>query len=214
MTRFEDRLELELEAVVAENAPGEPARRRPWLGWKPYLALAGLVTVGATAIAVTGMIHPTTPAWAIEKTGEGTVRITFNELEDAAGLEKALTKLGIRSEVSFVPPGHSCAIGTPGYQAGDDEPVVPIYNEGSAIELRYGPQEADETFVLTVTRQDLDHGTIAIVRPSSGSKTPTSEGASVWTIAAANAVGPVTPCELSDGSLKTVVRESASAERK
>ncbi|MBM7785952.1 hypothetical protein [Tenggerimyces flavus] len=185
MTRFEDKLELELEAVVAENAAPAPKRRR--FGWKPRIALVGAVAAAATAIAVSGVVQPASPAWAVEKTGDDTVRIKFIELRDPDGLEQALAKLGIRSEIAFVPYGRRCAH-KPGQKFDPDGPVDIVPGESEhwdSIELRYRPQRPDQTVVLRLA----DHRS--------------SSSALVSSLSFYNVIGPVSPCEMLGGTDET-----------
>ncbi len=182
MTRFEDKLELELEAVVAENvAPApKPARRRGF-GWKPRIALVGAVAAAATAIALSGAVQPTNPAWAVEKTGDGTVRIKFKEFEDPEGLEKALAELGIRSELSFLPVGKRCSVNGDG-KADPEQPITVEDDLGQhgSIELRYVPQRPDQTLVMRFYEGDGVKRAVTI-------------------LSFKNVLGRVSPCDVVDG---------------
>lgn len=179
MTRFEDKLELELEAVVAENVAPTPVRRR--FGWKPRVALVGALAAAATAVAVSGVVQPTNPAWAVEKTGDGTVRIKFNEFENPEGLEKALAELGIRSDLAFLPVGKRCSVNGDG-KADPEVPVNVVDDLGpsDSIELRYVPQRPDQTLVMRFYEGDGVKRAVTILSFN-------------------NVLGPVSPCEVVDG---------------
>jgi hypothetical protein len=180
MTRFEDRLELELEAVVAENPAPAPARRR--FGWKPRMALVGAVATAAAAVAVSGIVQPASPAWAVEKTDEGVVTVTFKEFEDPEGLENALAKVGLRAAIVFVPHGkmRDCEGSAPD----ETDPATPVTvrpdGERSTLELHYRPQRSDQTVAIQLwigPATDHERGHFVSIRYQ-------------------NVLGPVARCEL------------------
>lgn len=191
--RFEDKLELELEAIVAENAAPTPTRRR--FGWKPRVAVIGAVAAAATAIAVSGLVEPSSPAWAVEKAGDGVVRITINEMKDPEGLEKALAELDIRADITFVPYGKTCKdevrdkrdpeapitvdLGRLGHQGNVS---VLQADAGNVFEIRYRPQRADQTAAILL-----------------GEGAARTEGGLWFLVSLRNVLGPVAPCELVDG---------------
>ena len=77
-----------------------------------------------------------TPAYAVEQTGDGDVVVTVHRLDDAAGLEKALSAQGVDAEVSYDADGNqgptSVGIGPDGKPVvGDELPPPP---EGGTIE--------------------------------------------------------------------------------
>lgn len=114
---FQTRLLAELRDVVAERAtrpgtePGAPGvrqrRRRP----SPIAVAAGLAvpTLAATAALLT--LDGGSPAYAVIPQADGAVSVTVSRLEDAEALEQALSREGVRADVSYTRPGMLCAPG-------------------------------------------------------------------------------------------------------
>ncbi|MEV0345899.1 hypothetical protein AB0H88_09030 [Nonomuraea sp. NPDC050680] len=69
-----------------------------------------LVAAGVAAVAaITPLIVGTgTPAFAVTKSSDGTIRVTVNELRDPAGLEAELGEAGIKADVTFLAPRMRC----------------------------------------------------------------------------------------------------------
>jgi len=114
-SNFEEKLLDELKTVVAQQGaeqevPTDSAPRSP--GWRraPRLVV-GAVAVLAAAAAVlvfnSGSSN-TSKAFAVEPQDGGGVTIKIYSPEDAAGLEGALGEAGIRSQVTWLPPGMTC----------------------------------------------------------------------------------------------------------
>lgn len=116
-TEFARRLRAELKAIVAERgaaadpgsspatAPG-PRRRRSL-----RLALAGLaaLAVAAVVLVVSSGSGDTARAFAVEPLQGGGVAIKIYSLEDAAGLEAALARAGIPSQVDWLKAQTTCS---------------------------------------------------------------------------------------------------------
>lgn len=112
---FEERLLEELKTVVAERAAEQklaagtgtppPHRRRG-----PRLAFAAAaVCAAAIAMLILNSGSTDTPrAFAVEPQDGGGVKISVYSAEDAPGLEAALAEAGIRSQVTWLPPGMTC----------------------------------------------------------------------------------------------------------
>jgi hypothetical protein len=115
---FEERLLVRLKAVVAEGgasaaAAGEPIaagpgprRRRPL-----RLVLAGAVALAVAAVIfiVSSGSGDTTRAFAVEPQAGGGVAIKIFGLEEAAALEAALERAGIRAQIDWLPAQTTCA---------------------------------------------------------------------------------------------------------
>lgn len=99
-------------ALVDAVSPGSQDLR-PATGWRrrgPRLALGAAMTVAAIAVALIASAGGDNPpaAFAVEPQEGGGVTIKVYSLSDAAGLEAALEKAGIRSQVTWLPAGKIC----------------------------------------------------------------------------------------------------------
>jgi microcompartment protein CcmK/EutM len=103
--RFEERLLVELEAVVAARptpATPEPTpRRRP----RARVAVAGTVgAVALTAVAIVSGSGSAPPAaYAVQPQAGGEVAVSINSLSDPAGLSRSLHAAGIPAVVDYRP---------------------------------------------------------------------------------------------------------------
>jgi hypothetical protein len=107
-----------LEAIRAEQAgiPAPAAARRPGYGhgrtalrWPAMLAGAAAVAACA-ALAVTALVpgrtghHPgriQLAAWTVQRDPGGLIKVTINDLRDAAGLQSTLRADGVPANVEF-----------------------------------------------------------------------------------------------------------------
>ncbi|MDN3352080.1 hypothetical protein [Actinomadura sp. DC4] len=114
LSAFEEHLLTELRHVVAARPADEPApmpgpaTRRP----RRRLVLAGGAVIVATA-AVTvadpsllGM-H-TSPAYAVERDPDGSIRISINDYRDPKGLQRRIDSFGVKAAVDYLPAGMTC----------------------------------------------------------------------------------------------------------
>lgn len=107
---FEGRLLTRLKAVVAERGAADAGATPPEPGWRRPSRLA---LVAATLVAVAILVFSSggdnpSKAFAVEPQKGGGVTIKIYGLEDAAGLERALEKAGIRAQVTWLPAGMTC----------------------------------------------------------------------------------------------------------
>lgn len=117
---FENRLLLELRALVAEAPAGTPAVASSSRRRQPRLAvLAGAVAVVAVSAAagIPLLSGGTTPAYAVSRNQDGSVTVEVASLKDAAGLEQKLREAGIPAVVQYLPPGKACEQPWPGTAA-------------------------------------------------------------------------------------------------
>ena len=98
LDQFESALLTELRRYAAEQpAPAPvPVRRRRRLA---AVSLTGLAAGTAAVVALTTLGG--SPAYAVNTNADGDVVVTVHRLDDAAGLEKALSDKGIDAEVSY-----------------------------------------------------------------------------------------------------------------
>src|SRR3712207_2642954 len=103
--RFEDRLLVELQEIVAERAAAAPSGAPDTVAdtatdragrWKPRLVL----TAVAASLAVVGAVVVPSfvggdSAYAVEPQQDGTIHVEIKQVSDAEGLQRRLTELGI-----------------------------------------------------------------------------------------------------------------------
>ena len=117
---FENRLLLELRALVAEAPVGTPVTSPSSRRLRPRLAvLAGAVAVVAVSAAagIPLLSGGTTPAYAVSRNQDGSVTVEVGSLQDAAGLEQKLREVGVPAVVQYLPPGKACEQPWPGTAA-------------------------------------------------------------------------------------------------
>jgi hypothetical protein len=115
---FEQRLLARLKAVVAERGAAAAATEAAeaqvaspsWRRHGPRLALGAATAVIAVAVALLVSAGGDNPpaAFAVEPQKGGGVTIKVYSLSDASGLERALEKAGIPSQVTWLPAGMAC----------------------------------------------------------------------------------------------------------
>jgi len=222
-TDFEQRLLVQLQAVVAERGVAEagpeatavtPARRRG-----PRLALgaaAGLAAVAAALIVSAGG-DSTPAAYAVEPQDNGGVNVKIYSLSDASGLEHALDEAGIPSQVTELPVGMTCR--EPHYQPstvtlptraggqpfggldmeGPDEPMTIAITPESPRSLTDLPPSAElNTLPISPDEFGPDQTLILSGSPALPGGDGT-EGGSLQVRIAEGTVGPCEPVPASDG---------------
>ena len=93
--------EVRRRALSPAAAPApRPVRRRLVLAGASVAAVAAAVTV---PLALGG-----SPAYAVSPNSDGSVTVTIQRAEDAAGLQQALADNGVAARVDYVPSGYAC----------------------------------------------------------------------------------------------------------
>jgi hypothetical protein len=106
---FEEKLLMELKAEMAERTDREPEQAR-WITGRRMLAGAALLgTAAAAVIAVPLVTGSATPAYALTKQADGSIRIQINEFRDPEKLQADLATQGVTASVTYLEPGKSCA---------------------------------------------------------------------------------------------------------
>jgi len=163
-TKFERRLRVDLESVVAERgaeraarmAAGERPAKPAWRRRGPRLGLAGVAVVGVATVAlvVSAGGEDTPAAFAVEPQPEGTISVEVRGLEDSAGLEKALEEAGIPASVTYLSSGMACKEprfhAAPSAEGGRALVSGPISGEGP-IDFTIGRDEVGPGQTLVVT---------------------------------------------------------------
>lgn len=171
---FEDRLLTELKQEVErrnEAAPAAPQWRRG-----RYLALAAAVLLAAGVPAL-GWWN-STPAFAVEPTGDGEIKVSVKRLAEPEALEQALAAQGIKADVSYTPAGKACA-------AGRYQEALP----NAALALGAEVDQAG-TWSLTLAPRLLRAGETLVLESSWTENT--------WSLTTGIAAGPVGSCTLVD----------------
>jgi len=99
-TQFEDRLLAELKQVVAERAP---VRRRRRL---TVALVAAVVLVAGGAVAGPALLS--SPAYAVERDPDGSIRVYIRDYRDPEGLQRRLAAFGVRAAIDYLPAGADC----------------------------------------------------------------------------------------------------------
>jgi hypothetical protein len=180
MNKFEDRLLVELRAVVHERpAPdvtrgGSPARRRLPRARTVLATAAAAAAVAGTIVLIGG--GGATPAYAVVRNADGSVTVHVRSLSDAAGLQQKLRAAGIPAVVEYTPTGKTCR---------EPRGRRPATRQPLSMSVRVGD---DTTF--TIPRNAVGPGqTLALT---------TSVGGQLSSIGAEIVEGPVRPCQLVD----------------
>jgi hypothetical protein len=169
--------EVRRRALSPAAAPGpRPVRRRLVLAGASVAAVAAAVTV---PLALGG-----SPAYAVSPNSDGSVTVTIQRAEDAAGLQQALADNGVAARVDYVPSGYAC----------DPARFTPASGEAS------GPvsvQRAGDGLTFTVPRiMGADGRTLVVVMSgdeSSGSLSVASAQGAVGVCAARPDTGALPP---------------------
>ncbi|MEV6866677.1 hypothetical protein AB0M44_37485 [Streptosporangium subroseum] len=93
-----------LEEIVAMEPQSDRSRLRRRL-------LAGAAIAGIAAAALITVPLATgaeNPAYAVTRQQDGSIEVKINEFRDPELLERDLAALGVKAEVSYVPPGKGC----------------------------------------------------------------------------------------------------------
>jgi hypothetical protein len=181
-TTFEDRLLVELRAVVAarptpDAVTSQPVRRIPRVR---LTVAAGAVaaTVAGVLVAVSG--DSTAPAYAVEKQADGNVTVEIHSLRDAAGLQEKLRAVGIQAVVDYTPIGKMC-------REPRGHPATGAVGGRHAMSTAV---RADHSATFTIPRGDLRSSQTLVITSSVGS--------SVSSLGVEIVDGPVAPCTLVD----------------
>ncbi|MET9248066.1 hypothetical protein [Nonomuraea sp. NPDC003709] len=104
--RFEEQLLMDLKAEIGARTE---RRRRVTRRLLAGGAVAGLAA--AAAITVPLLAGAETPAYAVTKQDDGTIRVEIKEFGDAGKLEQDLKAAGVTADVTYLKPRTTCAPG-------------------------------------------------------------------------------------------------------
>ncbi|WP_289924176.1 hypothetical protein [Streptomyces sp. S.PB5] len=142
-TTFEDRLLAELRgeierreadtqapAAPAPAAPAPAARRRLVTGRRLTLAAATCALAGLAVVLVPGS-PADSPAYAVERKGDGTVMLTVKDqdidVEAQRQLARKLSLYGIEVDIQVLRPGYVCEGDTVLWAVKREGGVTPLY---------------------------------------------------------------------------------------
>ncbi|MGY0060115.1 hypothetical protein ACWY4P_26820 [Streptomyces sp. LZ34] len=131
-TQFKQRLASELSAMATAPAP-VPATRAPARRLRLPLAIATVATAAAAAVVVPTLSGSgTSPAYAVTKQDDGSLILHLNRPEGLPGLQKQLTKMGVRA--AALEGDENCPTGAP--------PHAPWATAGYAMTFPSAPGKA------------------------------------------------------------------------
>ncbi|MGN9843529.1 hypothetical protein ACTMTI_35935 [Nonomuraea sp. H19] len=93
-----------LKEFVMTEIDNKPPRKR-----LPRLAILAPVLGLAVAVAVAVPLVGGTPAYALNKTPDGLINITINEVKDPKKLQEDLRAMGANVVVDYIPRGKKCS---------------------------------------------------------------------------------------------------------
>lgn len=128
---FDRALLTELRQVAAEQATAPVRRtRKRWA-----YAGTGVAAAAVTAFGLSSTLGSPS-AYAVDEQGDGDIVITIHELDDADGLEQALSEHGIEADVDY-------RAGDGQHQVGIDSADVPDGSEVQGGDVRRAKAEVD-----------------------------------------------------------------------
>jgi hypothetical protein len=209
LDRFEERLLAQLREVVAERAAETPARtvtaaagsvegsalgsaapaaRRMRL-LRPRRRLVLVLGVALVLAVVAVIAGPAlvglqkSPAYAVVRDPDGSIRIYIRDYRDPKGLERRIESFGVRAAVDYIPQGMKCKEPRGDFVPLDETPRAMVswgpFGDSGNYYWKLNPQyiKPDQTFVYVVQ----------VSKDKSGDRTQRAA------IRLAN--GPVAPCE-------------------
>jgi hypothetical protein len=187
---FEQRLLAALRTHVQQQPDMIVATERRRAGWR-RLAIAGATVAAAVIIGVPVLLggSSASPAFAVEPHGDGTLTVTVNRLDDAAGLERKLKANGIDAQVDYTPTGKTCKLPrfTPARLSPSEVWRFPVPREDGHTTFKLRPAAYNGHILVIVMGGPLHH-------------TTSSSGQAPRSVLMGVADGPVAPCKLIDAA--------------
>jgi hypothetical protein len=155
---FEEHLLAQLKNVVAARAtqPAVPAPARPVRGPRRRLVLAGGAAIAAAAIAgASAVALRTSPAYAVERDRDGSIRVSVYDYRDPGGLQRRIEAFGVKAAVDYVPAGMTCQETRADFVPADRMPLemvdwAPLGSKDHYFKVFPQYIGPDQTFVYTV----------------------------------------------------------------
>jgi hypothetical protein len=181
--RFEEHLLMDLKAEIAARA-----ERRRRVARRIY---AGGAVAGLTAaIAVPLLTGTETPAYAVSKSADGTVRVEINEFRDADRLEQDLKDAGVTADVTYLKAGTECDPDRGKRAGGQGRPSTEEFRKSPAANVTRPRDSGLEIYPKYIGKDQTLLLEFAESDPSAGQE---KEGV-LWRLTTGLITGPVKPC--------------------
>jgi hypothetical protein len=173
---FEEHLLAELKNVVAANAVPVPRPRR-----RLVLAGGALVAVAVAAVAGASVVGlHTSPAYAVERDRDGSIRVSVYDYRDPKGLQRRIESFGVKAAVDYVPVGMTCREPRADFVPADEMPLAmvdwaPVGSEDHYFKVFPQYIGAGQTFVYTVQVSAKGHSQRAAIRLANGPVAPCTQ---------------------------------------
>ncbi|MFI6322187.1 hypothetical protein ACIBG8_31950 [Nonomuraea sp. NPDC050556] len=183
--RFEEQILMEMQTeIVARNARG---RRRRVLAMGA--TVAGLAAVAAIGVPL--LTGTESPAYAVSKGADGTVRVLINEFRDADRLERDLAKVGITADVSYLKPGTRCDFDRGELAGGKDSMLQDNYRSSVHAKVMRGRDRG-----FDINPEYLGKGQTLVLEFSENDDQSTGKPKVLYSFSARVVVGKVKPCKV------------------
>ncbi|MBN6051253.1 hypothetical protein JYK22_04855, partial [Nonomuraea sp. RK-328] len=182
---FEERLLMELKTEVAARGAERRRRvtvRRLFAG----TAVAGLAA--AAAVAVPLLTGTESPAYAVTKNTDGTVRVQIKEFRDADKLEADLVRMGVTADVTYLKPGTWCKAGRGKVLASENPDDWDKSISGKAIRQTKGGVDLNPKYL------GKNRTAVLMYAEDPNPKSATGKPSVLWQFGGYVVEGPVTPC--------------------
>jgi hypothetical protein len=158
---FEERLLTELRNAVAIRAEASAVpmagrsvrwrRRRLVLAAGTGLAVAAVATLAGPSMLG---LHPS-PAYAVERDPDGSIRVFIHDYRDPKGLQQRIEAFGIKAAVDYLPAGMTCQEPRADYVPADQMPRemvdwAPLSSKEHYFKVHPQYVGPNQTFVYTV----------------------------------------------------------------
>jgi len=170
-TEYARRLRAELTTIVAERGAerathtprNAPTAKSAWHRRGTRFALAGAAVAAIAVVAlIVGASGGDTPtAFAVEAQPDGYVSVEIRSLEDANGLEEALSEAGVPASVTYLQSGMVCK--EPRFQPASPPKAARVMVTGSGnsgpIMFRVGREAVGSGLTLVITASPRTYAT-------------------------------------------------------
>jgi hypothetical protein len=165
---FEEHLLAELKDVVATHTAEGAVSGTSRPARKPRRGLVLTVAAVMTAAAVAVVIDPallglsSSPAYAVQRDPDGSIRISVYDYRDPKGLQQRIEAFGVKAAVDYLPAGMTCQEPRADYVPADQMPRkmvdwAPLNSKDRYFKVHTQYIRPNQTFVYTV-QVSAQHG--------------------------------------------------------